>query len=296
MRVNSFINAAGDSWQDFKGGARVTRNVGVITWCLGRLLKPQRVWQRCLFLRLWKKEQESAHPHVQNSYSTRAKCWLSLAGVVSGQVGCRSFLLRLVLRSLCGIGGSSAEAPLPPQNSDMSLWWTCEQQADSFFFESSVLGCDTFDKSGGEDPTHASPGCHHRGFVAALNRRRRRPSFSAGRFCRNHTSTWEMTSVGSFTPKQIRRRCVILMFLTLLPKSFPRFLHICLFCYTTVWARKREYYSKNSIPLWRCHRIPPLSASFLNYFVAYCAINGFCRQTNSITQCRNAVILTWKCK
>lgn len=93
----------------------------------------------------------------------------------------------------------------------------CEQQVDSFFFESSVLGCDTFDKSGGEDPTHASPGCHHRGFVAALNRRRRRPSFSAGRFCRNPTSTWEMTSVGSFTPKQIRRRCVILMFLTLPP-------------------------------------------------------------------------------
>lgn len=27
-------------------------------------------------------------------------------------------------------------------------------------------------------------------------------------------------------------------------KRFPRFLHICLFCYTTVWARKREILQK----------------------------------------------------
>lgn len=88
-----------------------------------------------------------------------------------------------------------------------------------------------------------------------LSRRRRRPSFSAGRFHMKTTSTWETTRicafVGSFTLKQTRRRGCSIDVSDTPSKSFPQLLNVCLICfYATVCARKRDhtqYHSKNNI-------------------------------------------------
>lgn len=169
-----------------------------------------------LFVSQTVKERARVCSSSRAKFILPSECWISRASVMSGRVDahpwplCLFFkLVCLVLRSLCGVGRISAESPLQAQTSDMSLWRTCEQQkSGKFFFESSVLGCDTFDKSGGEDPTRLSPNCHHRAFVAVLCRRRRRPSVSAGRFHMKPTSTWETTRicafVGSFPLKQIQ--------------------------------------------------------------------------------------------
>lgn len=143
MSVNSFKTAPGDSWQAFKGEARVTHNVRVITWCLGKLLKPQPLWQCCLFLRQWKKEQESTQLHAWNSHLTRAECWISPTGVMRDPVEADPWLLCLYWPALLSVASVASEDSLPKllcqaQTSDMSLWRTCEQQKSwSFFFESS---------------------------------------------------------------------------------------------------------------------------------------------------------------
>ena len=148
-------------------------------------------------------------------------------------------MVRLVLCSLCGVRRFSAEAPLQAQTPDMWLWQTCKQQKSwcFFFFFIFSPGLLTYLISLVERIPHITQ-------PLLPSRRRRQPSFTAGRFYMKPTSTWETTRicafVGSFTLRQIRRRCVLLMFPALLPSPSHSLCTSVLFASTQLCVRERK--------------------------------------------------------